>query len=169
MAGLKTVIKIPAGLKPERKQELANALMNAIAIQAKNGIDKDGNPFPNYTPEYAKLKGSSDVDLTESGSMLDDLRVLKIGRDYVEIGYDGRTTNSKIAEGNILGSYGGKPDPSKARDFLGLTDEAIAEIFEGFNMAEDELLQQEWEDYLNGVLDNISDEELEKLKELYEN
>lgn len=156
MAKLKTTIKIPSGLSSSRKEELAMALLSAIQFNAKSGYDKDGNRFVKYNKDYAEEKGVGvrDVDLTLSGEMLDALKILKIGPDYVDVGYDGRTKVSGKAEGNILGSYGRTPNPEKARDFLGLPEKAIKEILKGFELTEEERSVQ----YVNDSIDRISRE-----------
>lgn len=167
MANLKTTIKIPTGLSRERKEQLAQDILSAIVLNAKLGYDKDGNRFTKYTKDYATEKGVGvrDVDLTLSGEMLDALKVIKIGRDYIDVGYDGRTKVSGKAEGNILGSYGRTPNPDKARDFLGLPEKAIKLIMQGYELTEEEKKQQYVEDNLDRISRELSPAQVERMRQ----
>lgn len=163
--GVKTTINIPAGMSSTKKNELAARLAQQIINNTLAGFDKNGKQFKSYTKQYAEKKGvgRSDVDLKLSGDMLDALKVLKIGRDYIDIGFDGRTTQDKKAEGNILGSYGKSPNSSKARDFLGLPKSQINEILADFELDEQEKAQQFFEDNIDRVVRELTPAQLEKL------
>lgn len=130
MAWLKFTAKIPNGYTEQQKRRIGEDIVNLIILRTKSGLDKNGNQFANYSKAYAEKKGvgRSDVDLIVTGSMLEGLKVLKVGKDYIDIGYDGRTKQAQKAEGNILGSYGRNPDADKARDFLGAREDEIKGI-----------------------------------------
>ena len=123
-------IEIPKQIKPADREEVALEIIDFIANRTKRNKDKDGRKFPNYTKEYAKIKGTSrnKVDLTLTGEMLDELKLISHRSGSLLIGYDrGSDINGKV-EGNRLGSYGGSPNPSKARDFLGLREKELEDI-----------------------------------------
>ena len=123
-------IEIPKQIKPADREEVALEIIDFIANRTKRNKDKDGRKFPNYTKDYAKIKGTSrnKVDLTLTGEMLDELKLISHRSGSLLIGYDrGSDINGKV-EGNRLGSYGGSPNPSKARDFLGLREKELEDI-----------------------------------------
>lgn len=166
--GVKTTINIPAGYSYAKKQEIAARFAQQIVNNTLAGYDKNGRQFKSYTTEYADFKGvgRSDVDLKLSGAMLDALKILKIGRDYIDIGYDGRTNQDKKAEGNILGSYGKLPNASKARDFLGLPKSQINEILAEFEMDQQELGTQAFEDNVDRIARDLTPAQLERLQQI---
>jgi hypothetical protein len=123
-------IEIPKQIKPADREEVALEIIDFIANRTKRNKDKDGRKFPNYTKDYAKIKGTSrsNVDLTLTGEMLDELKLISHRSGSLLIGYDrGSDINGKV-EGNRLGSYGGSPNPSKARDFLGIREKELQDI-----------------------------------------
>ena len=97
------------------------------------GIRSNGRlyDFPDYTPTYRKIKGQSKVDLTLSDDMLSAMRVLSLRGSTAIIGFDNGTEENAKAEGNILGSYGRDPNPRKARSFLGVNKQELADILAG--------------------------------------
>lgn len=70
----------------------------------------------------------STVDLTLTGEMLDTLQVLSAQRGEIVIGFPEDSDVNGRAEGNILGSYGGDPNPSRARNFLDVSEKEISKI-----------------------------------------
>jgi len=62
--------------------------------------------------------------------MLAALQLLDNGRGEIVIGYEAGTEENDRAEGNILGSYGGSPNASKARDFLGIESKKLRELID---------------------------------------
>ena len=124
-------IEIPKQVKPADREEVALEIIDFIANRTKRNKDKDGKKFPKYTKEYAKIKGTSrsKVDLTLTGEMLDELKLISHRSGSLLIGYDRGDSdlNGKV-KGNRLGSYGGTPKTSKARDFLGIKQKEVEEI-----------------------------------------
>ena len=123
-------IEIPKQIKPADREEVALEIIDFIANRTKRNKDKDGRKFPKYEKKYAKIKGTSinKVDLTLTGEMLDELKLISHRSGSLLIGYDrGSDINGKV-EGNRLGSYGGSPNPDKARDFLGLREKELQDI-----------------------------------------
>lgn len=133
-------IPLPDGLSADDRLAVADEIIEYIVDRTRKGKDKDGNRFPAYSESYkrslsmsiAKQHGGKSprkVDLELSGDMLAALSLVRARRDALVIGYKASDGPEKArAEGNILGSYGGEPDPDRARDFLGITPEALATI-----------------------------------------
>lgn len=97
--------------------------------------DKDGRKFPKYSKSYIKSldfanarKSPSKVDLQLSGDMLAAMKLLNHRPGEITIGFERGTQENAKAEGNILGSYGGDPNPAKARDFLGIQEKKLREL-----------------------------------------
>ena len=158
MAQQKVRLSIPRSLGPDKRIQLGLDVINYIQERSAAGRDKNEDKFPKYTKQYAELKGvgRGEVDLILSGEMLLSLELLKEGPGFIEIGYERGDPNNDKAEGNILGSYGREPDPSKARDFLGI-DETVLEI-----LADTLDEEREIEDV---DIDQIAEEEARKLIE----
>lgn len=86
-------------------------IRNSIVFRTKSGYDKNNNAFKPYTPNYAKKKKSSKVDLTLTGHMLNSLQVL----NQNTIGLNDNFAINK-AKGN---AYNG-------RQFMGLAQKQIS-------------------------------------------
>lgn len=119
-------------------QSIAEDLVDFIVERTKDGKGKDGKPFPGYSESYKKSldfkiagKGNT-VDLTLTGEMLDTLKVLEAKKGKIVIGFEEGDEVNGRAEGNILGSYGGDPNPKKARNFLDVSDKEIANILKDY-------------------------------------
>jgi len=83
--------------------------------------------------EFAAGGKSKNVDLTLSGDMLSALRLLNQSPGEITIGYESGSTDNAKADGNIRGTYGKpKANPSKARDFLGISKQELEIIKENF-------------------------------------
>jgi hypothetical protein len=76
---------------------------------------------------------SGPVNLSLTGDMLSMLEVLSVSKKKIVIGYPGSDSelNGKV-EGNRIGSYGGSPDSSKARDFLAIGDKDKKEVLKNY-------------------------------------
>lgn len=128
-------MEIPTDLKPDQRQQLADLVVEHIVERTQRGKDKNGDPFPRYSKSYIKSldfanagKSKNRVDLTLSGDMLAALKLLRHRNGEIVIGFDSGTVENDKAEGNILGSYGKEPNPSKARDFLGIQPAKLREL-----------------------------------------
>lgn len=129
-------IELPSGYSQEIKEAIALEIIDTIVRRTKKGVDKEGDSFPGYSKEYidsvdfkAAGKSKSNINLTLSGDLLDELALLSIKGKKLKIGYErGSDTNAK-ADGNIRGTYGqSSPIPGKARDFLGITESELEKI-----------------------------------------
>jgi len=135
--------KIPIQLSKQYSgkelEAIGSDIIDRIVTRTQNeNVDKNGKKFPKYSKSYSgsldfKNSGkTNDVDLTLSGDMLATLKILDIKKGQVIIGFEKGTENDK-AEGNILGTYGSdKPNPKKARDFLGITEKEKEKILSNY-------------------------------------
>lgn len=139
MAQQKVSIPIPRRYSADTKRRIAKAVIDFIRDRSFRGIDRFNNEFPEYSEKYAKEKGvpKSEVDLVLSGKMLQHIKVLAINDNSIEIGYGPFSKFNDRAEGNILGSYGGDPNPAKARDFLGIDAGDLNDILKKFPLSEE--------------------------------
>ena len=128
----KFILKLPRGYSRETVVKIANRVIQTIKERTAQGLDRNGKAFPKYSKTYEKVKGQSNVDLELSGEMLDQLQVLSVGFSVATIGFPNLAEINGRVEGNRLGSYGGDPDPKKARDFLGITKADLDTILEDF-------------------------------------
>lgn len=131
----KVEIPIPDDLKPAQRAELADLIIEHIVDRTQRGLDKDGKRFPGYSKSYIKSldfqnagKSKSKVDLTLSGDMLAALTLLSEKKGVLKIGYERGAQENGRVEGNILGSYGGSPNRSKSRNFLGIQPSKLKEL-----------------------------------------
>lgn len=133
-------IQIPKGFSPADRISIARDIIEAIQTRATSQ-NKGFNPstgrdkrFPSYSKDYAEKKGvsRSDVDLIASADMFNDMKVLNNTSDSVTIGFDRGTKSNDKAEGNQKGSYGGRPDSSKARPFLGIQKNTLDRILDKY-------------------------------------
>lgn len=103
-------------------QAFYNEAIEEIIGRTQEGFDRNGRRFPNYTEEYAEIKGVSrgDVDLTLFGDMLLSIRGERDG-SRVNLVIDG--DEAAKAFGHISG-YEGHPTITNGpkRDFFGLTE-----------------------------------------------
>lgn len=110
-----------------------NAVIEEIRTRTEErSIDKNGRPFPAYSKQYMgslafQVYGKSEkVNLHLTGEMLAAMRARRAGQDLV-IDFVGDDNRAK-AQGHISGKYGNS-SKIKKRDFLGLPDGKMLEIF----------------------------------------
>ena len=131
----KVTFTVPKDLDDDAREQLADDIIETIRRRTEKGVDKSGRRFPAYSEGYVdsldfKIAGKSKtrVDLTLSGDMLAALTVLDSRPGKIVIGFEDGSPENARADGNIRGSYGGSPNPSKARDFLGLPPAELARL-----------------------------------------
>jgi len=131
----KITLDVDKDLDSKERVALASEVIEFIKNRTtKKHLDKNGELFPEYTVGYTtsldfKNAGKSRaVNLTLSGDLLASMGLLAHRKGAITIGFDEGLENDK-AEGNIIGSYGKpKPNPSKARDFLGIEDDDLLKL-----------------------------------------
>lgn len=130
-------LDIPDDLDPSQREAVADAVIEHIRRRTADGVDRNGQKFPPYSDIYVKSlafkiagKKRSEINLTLSGDMLAALELLDHKPGKITIGFVKGSEENARADGNIRGSYGGSPDPKKARDFLGVDEKELELILE---------------------------------------
>ena len=129
MAWQKVRIDIPDRFGPADREMIAAEIIEFIVERTRfEGRNKNNRPFTRYSKEYAKAKGvsRSDVDLTVSGEMLDELDIISHRKGSILIGYENGT------ESNDKATWAKASDNGPVRDFLGITKKAVREIVRDF-------------------------------------
>jgi len=133
---VKAIIPIPKDYRPDERAAIAQDIIDYLIERTREGKGEGGKKFSGtYSESYAKSleyklsgKKKGRIDLTLTGEMLDSLLILTEKSGELVIGYEKDDEVNGRAEGNILGSYGGDPNPKRARNFLALTDKEIRAI-----------------------------------------
>ena len=142
----KLTIRISNRYSASDRVSIARDVIRFIKDRTNNGIGVSGKPnsvgvhsgtkkFKGYTPDYIKSKkflnagkNPTQVNLQLSKRMIGNLKLLKHGNGFIEIGYERGSKDNAKAEGNIIGSYGGTPSKSRERNFLGITESELTTI-----------------------------------------
>ncbi len=140
MVQQKKKIQINKKYNPSERMAIAQDVLDYIVDRTQKGISVNGkSKFPKYSKEYKKSLDfknagkTSKVDLTLSGDMLASMELLTQRRGSITIGFEAGTEENDKAEGNQLGSYGQpRPNPSKARKFVGISDNALNKILKKY-------------------------------------
>ena len=78
-------------LTADEWQEIGELAKLRIVERTAKGIGPDGQRWPPYSPAYAKRKakalGPGPVNLSLSGRMLDEMRVTRVGENFVELSW----------------------------------------------------------------------------------
>lgn len=116
-------VEIPKTITdPKEKLALGEDIIKYIRDRTRRAKDNSGANFPRYSKEYRKsfafkvAHKSGDVNLTQTGDMLQDIEVLSISRDKMIIGFENGTLSNDIADGHITGWQGAS---KVKRPFLG--------------------------------------------------
>jgi hypothetical protein len=130
-------IKVPEDLSADQKFDVAIAVLQFIHDRTTEGKNVYGRQWAGkageYTKQYAKKKGvspSGPVDLALSREMLGKMQYFSSlsKKGEIVVGFKDGTKAQKKAEGNIQGSYGRDPNPSKARPFLDILQKDVNAI-----------------------------------------
>lgn len=133
-------VKIPDQYSAVEREAIAAEIISEVRQRTLKGKDFEGNNFPKYSKSYidsvnfkAAGKSKGKINLTLSGDMLAFLDLQSNKPGEIVIGYEDGTTEAGKAEGNQIGSYGQPSgNPSKARKFLGITQEDLERILEKY-------------------------------------
>ena len=131
-------IPIPKSIDKRDRLTIADLVIERIVERTNEGLDKRGNPFPDYSKSYIESqdfknagKSASDINLQLSGDMLAALEALEIKADKIRIGFERGSDENARADGNIRGTYGKqRGNRKKARDFLGIDKAELRAIIE---------------------------------------
>lgn len=116
---------------------MADLIIERIVERTNQGKNVNGKAFPKYSKEYMdsldfKNAGKSEsgtVNLQLSGDMLAAIKLLSNSKTSLVIGFEKGSEENAKADGNIRGTYGSdKPNPKKARPFLGISKDELSEI-----------------------------------------
>jgi len=125
-------IDLPDDLTSKERVGVGKELLKYIQKRTAAGEGKGNKKFPGYSKAYVQSldfknagKQASKVNLKLSGDMIAAHKVISHSKGQLIHGFENNTPENDRAEGNILGSYGGDPNPKKARDFMGLTKQEI--------------------------------------------
>jgi len=133
-------IDIPSGYSKQEREAISIEVLDFIRDRSAKGLDKRNRSFPGYSESYKKSvefkiagKSASRVDLTLTGDTLAAMDKISDRRGTLLLGYENRTEDNAIADGNIRGTYG-QPQPitGKKRDFLGITKKDLRKILRNF-------------------------------------
>lgn len=102
------------------RQSVGQRIIDLIRERTAENKDVDGSPFKKYSKEYKESldfaaygKSAGDVNLKLTGTMLNELDIIKETKDRIVIGWVDREEAAK-AYNHVTG------DTVKKRDFLGL-------------------------------------------------
>lgn len=130
-------IELPDDLSAKDRRAVGKELLEFIRKRTASGRGKGSGTFPKYSKEYTQSldfrnarKSAGKVNLKLSGDMMAALDVLSHKKGQLIYGFKNKTEENDRAEGNILGSYGGSPNASKVRDFMGLDKNEVNAIVE---------------------------------------
>lgn len=124
-----TGVRVAKENQEDALEEVATFVKEQILSNTADGKSsvKGGRWKKKLTPGYLKKKkeesgvGYANLELT--GDMLDAFDTSVVGRRVrLEVSGD----EEGKAEGNLLGSYGRSPDPSKARQFMPLGSQQLS-------------------------------------------
>jgi hypothetical protein len=128
-------VDAPDDFGPSMREALGREVTEFIRKRSESGRDKNNKKFPKYSKSYKesldfKNAGkTSKVDLTLSGDMLIALDIISHKRGSILIGYENGSEENDKADGNVTGSYGkSSPRPSKARDFMGISQSDLEKL-----------------------------------------
>lgn len=113
------------GISDDIKEDVAYAVIDAIVERTRSGKSVKGNSFKKLSKAYAGIKGTSKVNLTLDGDMLDELDIVSIKGNKVKIGWDD-TVQSNKAFNHDTG------DTLPKREFFGATEAELKAIVKEF-------------------------------------
>lgn len=170
-------IPIPKAYRKDVRLAIAADIIEHIRERSAKGHGPGDKPWTGrpgkYSPGYEKSldfknagKTPGKVDQSLSGDMLTEIEILpgtERSAGQIVIGYSPSNKQYGKAEGNIIGSYGRKPNKSLARPFLKLTAAEIKKILANYPLDDKEKLKemvQSRQDAINAT-DPLTDNENE--------
>jgi len=124
-------IDIPKEYRPDERRAIAAEIIDLIITRTESGLDKNNIAFGKYSKKYAIEKGQTNVDLTFSGQMLSEIKLLMEKSGKIRIGINNEAILGKV-EGNVLGTYGNSSAVTRGRDFLGIRQEDLNRLLENY-------------------------------------
>jgi hypothetical protein len=153
MSWIKKEIFLPSDYSSDDAETVAEEILKYIVDRTKDGKGVDNKPWSGeagkYSESYKKSlefkigRKSNRVNLTLSSEMLDSLEILSAKKGKIVIGYEKGSEMNGRAEGNILGTYGSQtPNPSKARNFLELSNNELSKVLKNLDILPRDLQNQ---------------------------
>lgn len=127
-------VPLNEGYSEEQRQAIAAEIISFVRQRTLSGKSVTGGRFPKYSSKYVNssdfkaARKSTTPNLRLSGDMLAYMELVKNETNKLVIGYGDENDEAGKAEGNQIGSYGGSPNPDKARKFLGIKPEDLNRI-----------------------------------------
>lgn len=112
-------------MSDDLKEDVAYAVIDTIVDRTRSGKSLNGGNFRKLSKAYAELKGTTKVNLTLDGDMLDELDIISIKGNKVKIGWDD-TLQSNKAFNHDTG------DTLPKREFFGATETELKKIAKEF-------------------------------------
>jgi len=129
---LKEILGVDTKDFPEIKQAVGEAIIQRIVDRTESGQDVSGRSFKSYSDSYVESlpfkafgKKDSEINLTQTGSMLGTIDIVKDSGNKITIGWSDPTENAK-AYNHQTG------DTVKKREFFGLNTGDIKAITKEF-------------------------------------
>lgn len=146
-------------------KEFGERIEDLMIERTLKGKDIRGNAFAPYSKEYAKEKGSTEVDMTLTGDMLGEMSNTAKRDGTVKVQINGSTNKLKSFNHNV-------GDTLKQREFFGVkvTDPAVKEIVKDLKGGiKKEAPKKEVGDFLERVtqLDLVEEIESGSLSQLF--
>lgn len=139
-------IEIPKAYNALERRAIARDVIEYVRKRTKDGKGENNQSWRGSASKYSssyqksldfKLKADKGkVNLTLSGDMLTAIDMLQNKKGKIQIGIPFGAQEWGRAKGNILGSYGKSPDPSKERPFLKISKNEIKEILKNYPLGQ---------------------------------
>jgi len=135
MAEQSFIVSIPPDISSFDREVLGNRIVDFIVARTRKGLDKNNSPFTAYSTSYKESEDfeiagkSNKVNLTLTGDMLGELRVLRHTVGSITIGYEDGTDENLRAEWMRNPQRNSKTGSTRpARDFLGIVQSDIDKL-----------------------------------------
>lgn len=128
---IQTTILVPASFDSDQRELAARFIIEKIQENTANGMSSLGKKFAPYTEDYVNSLDFENagktrkVNLEATGDMLISIQLISHKTGSITIGYPTGSSIADQVEGNVIGSYGSDPNPSKARPFIGLPQSQV--------------------------------------------
>ena len=143
-------ISIPSRYDATARARIGELMVQQIRKRTASGVSVNGTAF-----KYAKNSTHKGDNLTDSGDMMIQLDVLDTRTGAITIGYeDTSSLEANQAEGNSIGSYGGRPNASIAKPFIGVSNDELDLILSQFDQEAPTPRDDDVESFIAGILNN---------------
>lgn len=127
------LINLPQNLNNLQREAIGLDVIDFIIERTKSGVDINHEPFADYKQSYKNTfeykighGGSSDVNLTLTGEMLETITLLSHGVGFIKLGFSDADAAKKAKW--ISSPTGQKAGKQKPRRFFGINDKDLNKI-----------------------------------------